>query len=72
MQATDFASLMEAKHNETSLAAHLAQREVLTGPSADFCTGVDCDEPIPEKRRVALPGVQLCAQCQTHREKRRR
>ncbi|WP_225934077.1 MULTISPECIES: TraR/DksA C4-type zinc finger protein [Pseudomonas] len=28
--------------------------------------------PIPEQRRVAIPGVQLCAQCQTHREKRSR
>ncbi|EZI28404.1 TraR/DksA C4-type zinc finger protein [Pseudomonas sp.] len=72
MEVTDFASHLEAIHNESSLAAHLAQREVLTGPSAEFCTGEDCDMPIPEQRRVAIPGVQLCAQCQTHREKRGR
>lgn len=72
MEVTDFASRLEAIHNETSLKAHLAQREVLSGPSAVSCTGVDCDMPIPERRRVALPGVQLCAECQMHREKRGR
>lgn len=58
MEATDFASHLEAIHNESSLAAHLAQREVLTGPSAEFCTGEDCDMPIPEQRRVAN---QVCS-----------
>jgi len=72
MQPTDFASRLEAIHNETSLAAHFAQRETLTGPSAEFCTVVDCDMPIPEERRLALPGVQICAECQTRREKRNR
>ncbi|MCA1795043.1 MAG: DksA/TraR family C4-type zinc finger protein [Desulfobacteraceae bacterium] len=28
-----------------------------------------CEEPIPEARRHALPGVRLCVQCQTEREK---
>lgn len=31
----------------------------------------ECAEPIPEARRVALPGVTLCVDCQTLMEKRR-
>ncbi|MHC5351673.1 TraR/DksA C4-type zinc finger protein [Metapseudomonas furukawaii] len=37
--------------------------------SAEFCE--DCDEPIPEPRRVAVPGVQTCIECQGRREVRR-
>ena len=32
------------------------------GVSATEC--VECDAPIPEGRRQAIPGVQLCIQCQ--------
>ena len=32
-------------------------------PSAFLCT--DCDEQIPEGRRVAVPGVQYCIICQS-------
>lgn len=28
-----------------------------------------CDEPIPEKRRRAVPGVQTCVDCQTDLER---
>jgi len=70
MQANDYASHLEGIHNDSALAKHLAQRVVLSGPSAEFCQVTDCDMPIPEDRRQAIPGVQLCAQCQTHREKR--
>lgn len=31
--------------------------------SARVC--VECEEPIPEARRLALPGVQTCVDCQT-------
>lgn len=31
------------------------------GPSATECK--ECDEPIPEARRNALPGVELCMSC---------
>lgn len=72
MKASDYASLLEALHNESALATHLARQEVLKGPSAEFCQIPDCDMPIPEDRRLAIPGVQLCAQCQTRREKRSR
>ncbi len=44
-----------------------AKSQMLKGESAEFCE--ECDEPIPERRRVALPGVQLCINCQTEIEK---
>lgn len=30
--------------------------------SAEHCA--ECDEPIPEPRRAAVPGCQTCAECQ--------
>lgn len=72
MKATDYASVLEALHNENALATHFAQREALTGPSAEFCQTADCDMPIPQNRRQAIPGVQRCAQCQSLLERNRR
>ena len=37
------------------------------GDSAHECD--DCGEPIPKKRREALPGVRTCIGCQTARDK---
>lgn len=39
-----------------------------TAPSAKYCTDASCGEEIPEARRVAIPGVLFCADCQTRRE----
>ena len=36
------------------------------GDSLTHCA--ECDEPIPEARRAALPGVTLCRDCQTERD----
>ena len=38
-------------------------------PSAEEC--VECGEEIPEARRKALPGVQLCTYCQEYLERHR-
>ncbi len=38
-----------------------AARAPIAGVSAIFC--LDCDRPIPEERRLALPGVELCRYC---------
>lgn len=70
MDDSDYASVQEAVHNARALAAHLAQRKTPLGSSAGFCQTADCEVPIPEARRRAVPGVQLCSQCQTRREKR--
>ena len=42
--------------------AQQAQRD-----SAEFCD--ECDEPIPEARRLAIPGVRRCVNCQSGRDR---
>lgn len=37
------------------------------GESYIFCD--ECGEKIPEKRRLALPGVKLCIDCQNEKER---
>jgi phage/conjugal plasmid C-4 type zinc finger TraR family protein len=37
------------------------------GPGLAHCE--DCDAPIPEARRKAVPGVRLCVQCQEARDR---
>ena len=37
------------------------------GESAEDCD--ECGEPIPVKRRAALPGVRTCVACQSERDK---
>ena len=43
------------------------QRSAAVGESRATCA--DCDEPIPEARRQALPGVKLCVACQQDRDR---
>lgn len=38
-----------------------AARTTVAGVSAMFC--IECNRPIPEERRAALPGVELCVYC---------
>lgn len=45
-----------------------ATRRASAGPSAEFCA--ECDEPIPEARRKAVPGVRLCVSCQGGQDRR--
>lgn len=47
---------------EESLNRSIAQIPRYTGISAEEC---ECGEPIPEGRRLAIPGVRLCASCQS-------
>ena len=39
-----------------------ARSRLPQGPSLSHCE--ECDGPIPEARRKALPGVRLCVPCQ--------
>lgn len=41
-------------------------RPVPTGDSRVDCA--ECEEPIPEPRRRAIPGVKLCVECQSERD----
>jgi phage/conjugal plasmid C-4 type zinc finger TraR family protein len=47
-------------------AAERARRKLPQGESLELCE--DCGEPIPQKRRQALPGVRLCVPCQMAKE----
>jgi phage/conjugal plasmid C-4 type zinc finger TraR family protein len=49
--------------NDAIAAARLRMPD---GESAEQCD--DCGEPIPPKRRQALPGVRTCVACQTERD----
>lgn len=40
-----------------------ARSRLPSGPGRLHCE--DCDAPIPEARRRALPGVRLCVSCQS-------
>ena len=56
---------------EVSTAEAVARARLRAGraaalESARTCT--DCDEPISEARRRAVPGVQLCIDCQSGRD----
>ncbi len=56
---------------EASIADELNRlkaRRVPQGESRETCA--ECDEPIPEPRRRAIPGVTLCIECQTARDAR--
>ena len=39
-----------------------ARSQLPSGPSLSYCE--ECDAPIPEGRRKAMPGVRLCVPCQ--------
>ena len=44
-------------------AVELARKRIPKGESLEFCEV--CDEKIPEARRKAIAGVQLCVNCQS-------
>jgi phage/conjugal plasmid C-4 type zinc finger TraR family protein len=44
-----------------------ARSKLPSGESGDYCD--DCGEEIPERRRLALPGVTTCTACQGARER---
>ena len=48
-------------------AVELARSRLPEGESLTHCEV--CEEPIPEARRKAIPGVHLCVQCQSELEK---
>lgn len=54
---------------EASISDELARmkaRKTPVGESLTHCA--ECEEPIPEARRVALPGVKLCIECVRERD----
>lgn len=43
-------------------AIERARSQLRSGPGLTHCE--ECDAPIPEARRRAVPGVRLCVECQ--------
>ncbi len=66
--ADDIDLATERTEFERNRAADLRQRYV--GESAHECC--ECGNEIPELRRKALPGIQICVECATVREARNR
>ncbi|MDO5630384.1 MAG: DksA/TraR family C4-type zinc finger protein [Paracoccus sp. (in: a-proteobacteria)] len=58
---------IEVSTNEAIARARLRAARPSATDSAEFCA--ECDEPIPQARRDAIPGVQLCVACQSGRDR---
>ncbi len=70
----DRASEREAIAREDALrdqARRAGLQNKTVADSAKVCQARGCGEPIPQARRKALPGCQLCVACQQRAEKRR-
>ncbi|MBZ0124244.1 MAG: DksA/TraR family C4-type zinc finger protein [Roseovarius sp.] len=54
---------------EASIEDELARLRARPAPKGESLTHcAECDEPIPEARRRAVPGVKLCIDCQQERD----
>ncbi|WP_095196944.1 TraR/DksA family transcriptional regulator [Pseudomonas sp. Irchel 3A7] len=59
----DFANDLVQDSIDQALAARAAAKPVMAAHSFLFCEA--CDDPIPEARRLALPGCSQCVICQS-------
>jgi phage/conjugal plasmid C-4 type zinc finger TraR family protein len=56
---------------EASIEDELKRMQVRRAPEGESRTHcAECEEPIPEARRRAIPGVKLCIDCQAERDAR--
>ncbi|PVA06895.1 DksA/TraR family C4-type zinc finger protein [Thalassorhabdomicrobium marinisediminis] len=56
---------------EASIGDELARLKARRRPVGEsFTHCAECEEPIPEARRKAVPGVKLCVDCVTERDAR--
>lgn len=56
---------------DASIEDELKRMQTRRGPVGDSLSHcAECDEPIPEARRKAVPGVKLCIDCQNERDAR--
>ncbi|MDU6817819.1 MAG: TraR/DksA C4-type zinc finger protein [Leclercia adecarboxylata] len=61
----DDASAVEELQREAALSAHRINRDAV---SATHCA--ECGTSIPDERRKAIPGVELCFYCAEDAEKK--
>ena len=59
----DHAGELEMLFRNQAIAA---ARQINSGESRSHC--LDCEEPIPEKRRQYVPGCLYCVSCAQERE----
>ncbi|EEZ8295740.1 TraR/DksA family transcriptional regulator [Escherichia coli] len=59
MDIIDTASEIEELQRNAALSAHRINHNAV---SAERCA--ECDAPIPEPRRAAVPGCRTCSSCQ--------
>jgi phage/conjugal plasmid C-4 type zinc finger TraR family protein len=57
---------LHAIHNNMNAIAAIRSK-IGVGPGLSHCE--DCGEKIPQARRLAVPGVCLCVDCQEYAEK---
>lgn len=67
----DFADLGSERSEQMLEEALEAQRRASVRSNVDHEYCLDCDAPIPVKRREVLLGVETCVDCQSIREVRR-
>lgn len=64
----DRACEREEEMRRDALAEQARRAATVAGDSALVC--IECDTEIPEGRRIAIPGTQLCVECQRLRERK--
>lgn len=56
---------------EASISDELKRMQARRAPRGESLTHcAECEEPIPEARQKAVPGVKLCIDCQEERDAR--
>ncbi|HCM9462496.1 TPA: TraR/DksA family transcriptional regulator [Enterobacter kobei] len=65
MDIIETAAEIEELQRNAALSAHRIDHNAV---SAEHCA--ECDEPIPDPRRAAVPGCQTCASCASDNELR--
>lgn len=56
---------------EASISDELKRMEATAAPRGVSLTHcAECEEPIPDARQRAIPGVKLCIECQRERDRR--
>jgi len=68
-EEAEIAQLSALFENEARVREARARIEQQSSrPSAEWCC--DCGEPIPQARQQAVPGVQMCIDCQEIADRR--
>jgi phage/conjugal plasmid C-4 type zinc finger TraR family protein len=63
---TRVGAVQEQIYESVKDAVSLARALLPSGEGAEECD--DCGDPIPPKRRAAIPGVRTCIACQAQRD----